>query len=206
MTSIASKPVRQVTPWSEQDLRFLADHWQSAASVLVLSYFINRSAVSVQTQASRRGMPARSDIVDIKREDWSAGDDEQLAEIVERYRLGDGRIPIVDVADAIDRTIDAVARRLNLFKLKPEKLRDIIYIPEDLIHENLQKRSEKSDQNPWDLDEDDDPEDFVDFDYEDLMPKQKPAMRACLCCRKSFYSEGVGNRICPPCKKSSDFN
>src|SRR3546814_4744079 len=66
----------------------------------------------------------------------SAGDDEQLAEIVEQYRLGDGRIPIIDVADAIDRTIDAVARRLNLFKLKPEKLRDIIYIPEDLIHEN----------------------------------------------------------------------
>lgn len=201
MSSTATKPVRQVTPWTDQELRFLADHWESAASVLVLAYFINRSAVSVQTQASRRGMPARSDIVDIKRDDWSDGDDQNLAQIVENYRLGDGRIPIVDVADAVDRTIDAVARRLNLFKLKPDRLREIIYIPEALIDENLQKRSEKIEENPWDEDDDDE-----DFDYEDLMPKPKAAMRACLCCQKSFYSEGVGNRICPPCKKSSDFN
>lgn len=28
-------------------------------------------------------------------------------------------------------------------------------------------------------------------------------MRACLCCSRQFFSEGVGNRICDPCKSSS---
>lgn len=30
--------------------------------------------------------------------------------------------------------------------------------------------------------------------------------RACLRCRKEFQSEGSGNRICSPCKKTVDWN
>ena len=29
------------------------------------------------------------------------------------------------------------------------------------------------------------------------------AERACLCCKKAFWSEGFGERICPRCKSSN---
>lgn len=31
--------------------------------------------------------------------------------------------------------------------------------------------------------------------------KARKQVRACMCCRKSFESEGIHNRLCPPCRQ-----
>lgn len=186
---------RRITnQWTEQDVRFLAANWTKAASILILSMFMGRTASSIQTHASRKNLPKRNEFLEIDRRRWDAEDDARLEEIIAATRLADGRIPIVDVAHMMGRTIDAVAMRLDLLKVHPSSLQRILYVPDSLINDCLQTRRIEAVK-------DDEEDDFSDFDYEDLRLKPNPAMRTCLTCSKPFYSEGIGNRRCAPCKK-----
>ena len=39
----------------------------------------------------------------------------------------------------------------------------------------------------------------------EVSPKVIPKKRTCLRCDKTFMSEWIGNRMCPPCLRSSNF-
>lgn len=42
-------------------------------------------------------------------------------------------------------------------------------------------------------------------DHRSHMRRPGSEQRRCLCCGRTFFSEWIGNRICPPCKGTVEF-
>src|SRR3546814_4793786 len=85
-----------------------------------------RSPSSIQTQASRLGLPRRSEESDRHRRRWTRRDREDLDDIVRTMTLPSGKIPIEQVAERVGRSVDAVASRLLADLANPADLLDRI--------------------------------------------------------------------------------
>src|SRR3546814_12462854 len=90
---------------------------------------LDRSPSSIQTQASRLGLPRRSEESDRHRRRWTRRDREDLDDIVRTMTLPSGKIPIEQVAERVGRSVDAVASRLLADLANPADLLDRILLP-----------------------------------------------------------------------------
>src|SRR3546814_12989547 len=99
-------------PWSDEGKRQLIEYWDSVRSTVLISLMLDRSPSSIRTQASRLGLPRRSEESDRHRRRWTRRDREDLDDIVRTMTLPSGKIPIEQVAARVGRSVDAVAPRL----------------------------------------------------------------------------------------------
>src|SRR3546814_17295719 len=63
-------------PWSDEGKRQLIEYWDSVRSTVLISLMLDRSPSSIQTQASRLGLPRRSEASDRHRRRWTRRDGE----------------------------------------------------------------------------------------------------------------------------------
>lgn len=108
MTIVIAEPQRVVDrskrrPWTEADNRRLMGYWDIVGSVALIAIILQRSPSSVQTQASRLGLPPRAEEKDRHRRRWADGDDEALDQ-ARRPHWFRWQIPTVDVARVIQRS------------------------------------------------------------------------------------------------------
>lgn len=175
-------------PWTQDDRRLLMEYWGELGSILLIALVMNRPEGSVQTEASRTQLPRRMEDKGKHRKKWSEQEISDLEAAVSIHTDNCGRIKIIEVANMVGRSIDAVATRLKKDYDSSEEFRDAIVIPKDL--EEI-KRSVSSSA--------------------DILRKpaagdtrQTAMTRTCLSCQKPFYSESAGNRICPRCKADKE--
>jgi len=173
-------------PWTDVDNRALIDLWPRVGSIVLIALELERSSSSVQTQASRLGLPRRTEGNDRHRRKWTAEDVATLDESVNRRRLPDGRIPICEVADDVGRSIDAVSARLAEALGGEEELFSVILVT----------RKPPAARKPSPV-----------STGETVDRRKVGKMLPCMTCRKMFWSEGAHNRRCMTCKASeSDTN
>jgi len=171
-------------PWTDADDRALIDLWPRVGSIVLIALELERSSSSVQTQASRRGLPRRTEGNDRHRRKWTPEDLAALDASVARHRMADGRIPICEIADDVGRSIDAVAARLAETLGGEDELFKVILV----TRRPAAARKAPAAQGGTD-------------------PRKVGKMRECMTCRKTFWSEGAHNRRCMTCKSSeSDTN
>lgn len=166
-------------PWTDVDNRALIDLWPRVGSIVLIALELERSSSSVQTQASRLGLPRRSEGNDRHRRKWTPEDVTALDVAVRASRREDGRIPICEVADEVGRSIDAVAARLS----------ESLGGEEELFRIVLVTRKPPAARKPIPA------ATAVD-------PRKVGKMRPCMSCSKMFWSEGAHNRRCGTCKSS----
>lgn len=148
-------------------------------SIVLIALQMERSTSSVQTQASRVGLPRRKEGNDRHRRKWNEEDNQELESALEKHTDDEGRILIIEIADSIGRSIDAVAIKLTDMFGSEEALFDMIHVS----------------KMP----------DFVADKSADPIDRRKVAkQRKCLTCQKNFWSEGAHNRMCGTCKKSEE--
>lgn len=169
-------------PWSDKETTDLISYWDTVGSIVLISMILGRSQSSVQTQASRIGLPRRSKSGGKHRRRWTPDDENTLANVVKEY---DGReIPITDIADRLDRSIDAVAVKLADMLGGPaflvKRLETAALMQKSAASGAAAERSAAARRS--------------------ANPNAKT--RKCLCCGKPFWSEGVGHRICNKCRKN----
>src|SRR5690606_35221629 len=99
-------------PWTDADDRSLIDLWPRVGSIVLIALALQRSSSSVQTRASRLGLPRRLEGNDRHRRKWTAEDNKDLDKSFEKRVREDGLIPICEIAEDVGRSIDAVAAKL----------------------------------------------------------------------------------------------
>jgi|GEM_PF-5066293 hypothetical protein len=166
-------------PWTDADNRALIDLWPRVGSIVLIALELERSSSSVQTQASRLGLPRRTEANDRHRRKWTAADVAALEESVARHRTPEGRIPICEVAEDVGRSIDAVAARLAETLGGEEELFSVILV--------TRRPTAAAKHAP---------------NEERIDPRKVGRMRPCMTCRKMFWSEGAHNRRCMACKSN----
>jgi len=164
--------------WDVQDSNALIDMWPRVSSIVLIALELNRTTSSVQTQASRRGLPRRNEANERHRRKWTPEDLRLLEQTLDKHTNADGEIYICEIAEEMKRSIDAVSAKLVEI-LGPEeeifpKYKVTAQIGGDAVKPNPLKPSKR---------------------------KNEPGTRNCMTCRRPFWSEGWGNRICQPCKK-----
>lgn len=169
------------------------EYWGTVGSITIISLLLKRSPSSVQTRASRLGLPRRDEVRDRHRRRWTEEDEVTLNEAIEKYRLADGRIAIDKLASATGRSIDAIAARLSQQFQSGDELLASIALP---VLDNFIKRKAHCDKQARQKEP---PQEKVIPDT-----RKQGKMRKCLSCQKSFWSEGAHNRICNTCKKNDD--
>jgi hypothetical protein len=87
-------------------------YWPSIGSVTLIAMLMDRTPSSIQTQASRLGLPRRVDSRDAKRRPWTEEDDRALDAAVAELEGPEGSIQIDDVAVAVGRNIEQCMTRL----------------------------------------------------------------------------------------------
>lgn len=171
-------------PWSEDDKRRLIGYWDSLGSIFLIALLLDRPEGSVQTEASRLNLPRRSEDKGRHRKKWTEREFTELRDASTACRTEDGRIKIIEVAERVGRSVDAVASRLAEEYENRSQLREMIYVPESAL---LQKAAaQPAKVGP-----------LGDT-------RKQPKVRVCLSCTTPFYSEGAHNRICKRCKESDD--
>ncbi|MTH96638.1 hypothetical protein [Roseibium sp. RKSG952] len=164
-------------PWTDADTTNLIDLWPRMGSIVLIALHLERSTSSVQTQASRVGLPRRREGNERHRRKWSAEDNKKLVNALEKHTDDQGRILIIEIAQSIGRSIDAVAAKMSDIFGSEEAFFDMIHVT----------------KMP----------DYVADKAADPIDRRKMArQRKCLTCQKNFWSEGAHNRICGTCKKS----
>lgn len=176
-------------PWTDDCKRQLIEYWDSVRSIVLISIMLDRTPSSIQTQASRLGLPRRTEESDRHRRRWTRRDEEDLDTIVSKLTLPSGKIPIEEVARQAGRSIDAVASRLLAKVDKPATLLDRILLP------TPPKTGCKSGRSARTL------PGAVSMPRKAPRSRKAGQTRACLSCRKPFWSEGAHNRICSSCKR-----
>lgn len=167
--------------WNDLDNQRLIDLWRKTGSIILISLLMERTVPSVQTQASRIGLPQRNESRDNHRRRWRQVDDERLNQTIASLTDQDGMIPIEHVSEKMGRSVDAVVARLvTLHGTQSEIVRRL-----------------KVDDTPV----------AIGAAAVPSMPKTAAPTRNgegprdCLRCRKSFWSEGRHNRVCGPCRQ-----
>lgn len=173
--------------WSEADKRLLIEYWATLGSILLIALLLDRPEGSVQTEASRLNLPRRIEEKGRHRKKWTDEEDADLQTAIRIFRTSDDRIKIIDVANFIGRSIDAVASRIAKDYETRDDMRNALYIPESIAEiKRLTAKQSGSARAPQ------------------TDTRQKAMMRPCLSCSKPFWSEGAHNRICPRCKADSE--
>jgi hypothetical protein len=161
-------------PWDHDDNRALIAYWQAVGSINLIAVMLDRTPSSVQTQASRLGLPRRLEQRDNHRRRWSQDDDYQLEAALVDHRSVDGRIIVTKVAESVGRSVDAIVTKLAKKYGGMDALKDLFVVP------------------------------LASPGAGDGVPKAMPGkegMRKCLSCTNPFWSEGAHNRICGKCRK-----
>jgi hypothetical protein len=163
--------------WEESENLQLMKLWPLVNSVAVIAILMRRSLSSVQTQASRLGLPPRNNERDRNRKKWADGDDLALDAALEDLRSEDGKIDITKVADHLGRSIDAVVARIEMrFGAESEVIKCLSAPPPPNVP--FLKKSKG----------------------------RFPGEIACLrtYCQRKFWSPGPWKRICNHCKRNDD--
>ena len=183
-------------PWTDEETTMLIEAWDVIGSITLLSVLLNRSRSSIQTQASRVGLPRRTENLQRHRRRWSEDEELDLQVCINKNTNQQGKIRIDRVALEMDRSVDAIIYKLTEEFGGQQEILKRIYIP----NEKLQKLIEPDAV-------------FIEPEVE-IDPRtgrkkvedtrSKARMRNCLTCQKPFYSEGAHNRICDKCTRAHD--
>lgn len=166
-------------PWKELDDTRLLDLWDTVGSVFVIARLLQRTRSSVQTRASRLGLPPRSENSDMHRKRWNKEEDALLDHHIQNLLASYNEIPIQDISDKMGRSIDALASRIEeKYGENSSIIASIIAPPPPELKAKKKAENEKP---------------------------QKGKVKTCLKCRKSFWSEGNHNWICGSCKRSEEW-
>jgi len=167
-------------PWTDADNRALIDLWPRVGSIVLIALELERSSSSVQTQASRLGLPRRTEGNERHRRKWTAEDVAALESSVAARTCDDGTVPICEIAEDVGRSIDAVSAKLAESMGGEEALFAVIKVTK---RKYAAVPAEPQKNGPG-----------VD-------PRKVGKKRPCMCCGKIFWSEGAHNRLCASCKK-----
>ena len=166
------------------------------AALHYFSIILNRSPSSIQTQASRVGLPRRNETLQRHRRRWSEDEELDLQVITNKHTDMNGKIRIDRIASEMDRSVDAIVAKLAIEFDGHNELIKRIYIPnakiQKLIEPNVEYVQEEKEIDPM----------TGHARIEDTRSQAK--MRKCITCRKPFYSEGAHNRIYEKCTKAHD--
>lgn len=179
-------------PWTNEETDTLIRAWEDVGSIILLSILLKRSTSSVQTQASRIGLPRRKESLQRHRRRWSRSEERQLDGLIAAHSTKDNKIKIYEVAKAMARSVDAIAAKLVENLDDEAQLLERIEIPENIrrkldapkalpiIERTYKKRGEVEDS------------------------RYKAKRRNCLMCSTGFWSEGAHNRICGKCSSAHE--
>lgn len=182
----------QRKPWKPEETERLIKTWDEIGSIVVISILLGRSQSSVQTQASRIALPRRSEQLQRHRRRWSRSEERQLEASLKANTTGRGMIDIYSIAEDLNRSVDAIAAKLQDSFASEAELAEKIDIP-DHIQEIMDRA----------LDKDKKAQPYTERGtIKDTRYKER--MRNCLTCENPFWSEGAHNRICDRCKKQHD--
>ncbi len=172
--------------WTSEENKTLMGYWDLVGSVALIAIMIGRSPSSVQTQASRIGLPPREEDKDRHRRRWADGDDKALDRAIADLSDTEGRVPIVDVAKVVGRSVDAVVARLETRYGNGAEIMSRLVAPPPPKALSMPKPRPVAEgtRNAHNL---------------------KAKMKRCLKCREVFYSEGAHNWICPRCKRTDEW-
>lgn len=179
-------------PWKDADNTALISLWDSVGSVALIAIMTKRSRSSVQTQASRLGLPPRAEESDRHRRRWAEGDDDKLDGLVLELTRPDRTIPIQALAERMGRSVDAVVARIEARHGEESDVMQRLVAPPMPVMPlpgvkpvlvNIGRSTEGSNGEV-----------------------KGGRIRNCLRCRKSFYSQGNFNYVCVTCKRSDDWD
>jgi len=173
--------------WSEADKRLLIEYWATLGSILLIALLLDRPEGSVQTEASRLNLPRRVEEKGRHRKKWTDEEDADLQKALGIFKTSDDRIKIIDVANFLGRSIDAVATRISKEYSSRDEMRASLYIPDNIAE--IKRLTARPTGNARSAQTD---------------TRHKSMMRPCLTCSKPFWSEGAHNRICPRCKADNE--
>ena len=167
-------------PWTDADNRALIDLWPRVGSIVLIALDLERSSSSVQTQASRLGLPRRTEGNERHRRKWTSEDISALESSVAARTMADGSIPICEIADDVGRSIDAVSAKLAETMGGEEALFSAIKVTKRKYLAIAVEPAKAA---------------------EGVDPRKVGKKRPCMSCTKIFWSEGAHNRLCAACKK-----
>jgi hypothetical protein len=174
-------------PWTDADNRSLIGLWPRIGSIVLIALELGRSSSSVQTQASRLGLPRRIEGNDRHRRRWTDADVKALETSIANRQRKDGKFPIHEISDDIGRSIDAVVAKMAETHGGESEIFDRIVVTKQ--HAAAVPLKKPAAQDP-----------AVD-------PRKIGKMRPCMTCSRTFWSEGAWNRRCISCKSTeSDTN
>ena len=166
--------------WDSEATNQLIDLWPRVSSIVLIALALNRSTSSIQTQASRKGLPRRYETNEKHRRKWTPEELKKLEVTLDKHTNEEGDIFICDIADEMKRSIDAIAERLkDLFGSEEELFSKL------QIGDILSKLQKKESVTPKDT-------------------RKVARTRNCMTCGRPFWSEGAHNRICQSCKKEDN--
>lgn len=183
-------PQGKRSPWSDADDTALIALWDKVASVALIAIMLKRSRSSVQTRASRLGLPPRIEDSDRHRRRWVDGDDEKLEEFLEELTEPNGGIPIVELSDRMGRSVDAVVSRLEALMGEDSDVMSRLVAPPtpELPSPGERPVLERS------------------LSAEPKASRNSGKTKKCLKCRRNFWSSGNFNWVCITCKRSDDWD
>ena len=174
-------------PWRDEDNTALIALWDAIGSVSLIAIMLKRSRSSVQTQASRLGLPPRAEESDRHRRRWAEGDDAKLDALMAELTGPGGAIPIQQLAERMGRSVDAVVARI-----------EIRHVEESDVMERLAAPPMPVAAPPCPKP--------AGAAVADKAEQPQGKMKRCLRCRKNFWSAGNHNWICISCKRSEDWD
>ena len=169
-------------PWVEADRVRLIRLWSIVPSIALIAIQMNRSIASVQSQASRLGLPRRNNKIGKSYNRWTESEYDKLLKCLVKHTDSHNKVHIVPLADELNRSIDTIISKLiEEFDSEEEVLR--------ACHVSINENQSPEHKSKF-------------FDDRKLA---KP--RKCMTCQLQFWSEGAHNRICARCKeKYSDID
>lgn len=174
-------------PWTDADNRSLIGLWPRIGSIVLIALELDRSSSSVQTQASRLGLPRRLEGNDRHRRRWTDSDVLSLESSVAKRTRKDGKLPIHEISEDVGRSIDAVVAKLAESMGGESKIFDRIVVTKH--HAAAAPIKKPAGVEPG------------------IDPRKVGRMRPCMTCSRTFWSEGAFNRRCISCKaQESDTN
>jgi hypothetical protein len=177
--------------WENEDSEALIRAWDEIGSITILAILLNRSSSSVQTQASRLGLPRRKDGLQKHRKRWSRSEERLLDKSIDKHTDEMGQVHIYQIAHEMNRSVDAIANKLMEKFGDEELLAEILLIPQEIKDKLKNPKNSGADRSyakPGEVKD----------------TRAKPKMRDCMTCRSPFWSEGAHNRICDKCKRACE--
>ena len=166
--------------WPEADIARLMELWDLVGSVALIAIHMKRTPSSIQTQASRKQLPPRSEERGRHRRRWFPEEDERLDSLLKSMRNADGGIPIVSVSEKMGRSVDAIVNRMLANYGEDSDEMNSLVAPPIPLQTTPKKPSRLAGS---------------------LRRGKTGGSIPCLNCESMFFSEGSHNRICKNCLK-----